>query len=200
MPVYWLAGVERQTPAKAGAIRSRCCFEVLDLGDALPQFLLDDHDDGHHRRRAAGAGPIKAHPSHAALDLQHLDGGAVQFQRGGNLAAQYLLDACFQGFRHRARPPSPRPSPPEAGGEGVRSCRAFSTSRRNCALNSSTEPKRLVSRKRAKKSIAIVRPYGSPAKSIRCTSILRACSPNVGFGPILAAAGSALPSTHPRTA
>ena len=37
------------------------------------------------------------------------------------------------------------------------------------------------------------RPYKSPAKSIRCTSILRLLSPKVGFGPMLIAAANERP-------
>ena len=75
---------------------SRHGFEVFDLGDALPQFVLQAHDDGHDGARAAGAGIAEPDLDHAAVDADDLDRRAVQVQGGADLLGDDLGDAVFQ--------------------------------------------------------------------------------------------------------
>src|SRR5262249_50465606 len=151
-----------------------------DLGDSLPQFLLQPHDHGHDRARAAGADVAQPDLHDAVGHIHDFDGGPVQAERGRDFFGQDLDHAVFEIDTH---------------GDALSAARRFAsaTSCRSCATRASGPANFCKSRSRATKSRANGRPYKLPAKPIKCASTLRAFSPNVGFGPTFTAAGHTVP-------
>src|SRR4051812_40831232 len=98
------AGYEPASAHGVCRLLSRHGFEVFDLGNSPPQLLLQAHDDGHDRARAAGAGAGEPDLDDAAIDADDLDRPAVEVERGADLFGEHLGDAVFEFVGGHVRP------------------------------------------------------------------------------------------------